>query len=68
MSNPHIMTEEDLFQDTGFSSRVKLQRWLDERHIPYHTGRGGRICGVTVQSYRAANDDEDPDLVFADGA
>ncbi len=49
-----VITEEELLEDTGFGRRGDLRRWLDEQHIPYRVGRGGRICGVTVESYSAA--------------
>lgn len=66
MSNPNVMTEEDLLLDTGFGRRGDLRRWLDVHHIPYRVGRGGRICGVTIDAYSAAANDHD-DLEFADG-
>jgi len=49
--NAHIITEEEMFEDTGFARRGDLRKWLDDEGVPYRIGRGGRICGVAVQEY-----------------
>ncbi|MFP1683393.1 DUF4224 domain-containing protein [Alloalcanivorax sp. C16-1] len=61
-----VITEEELLEDTGFARRGDLRRWLDQENIPYRVGRGGRICGVTVDAYGAAANDP-RGIEFADG-
>ena len=48
-----VLTEEFLMKDTGFTSRGRLVKWLQDQGIPYRVGNKQRICGVTVRNYEA---------------
>lgn len=64
MAHPALVFEEELMEMTGYKRRCDVQRWLDENHIWYLSGKDGRL-GTTVEALnragmKASNDGWDP--------
>ena len=44
-----LVTEEQLKEWSGHTTRPAIKNWLDNRNIFYFEGKGGRIC-VTLSA------------------
>ena len=49
-----LMTEKELMEWTGYSRRADVERYLKLNHIPYTTGKGGRLL-TALESVKQAH-------------